>query len=141
MYENKSKLSEVPRETNIPKDFGKPNPIEPSPELLEKIKDLSLKEQVIQILKTIFDPEIPVDIWELGLIYNIEENEEDGSVNIDMTLTSPACPVAESLPIEVEAKIMGLPKVKYTNLAMVWDPPWTQDMMSDEAKVELDMFY
>ena len=92
-------------------------------------------DQVIAVLKTIFDPEIPVDIYELGLIYEIDVNDK-GFVNIDMTLTSPNCPVAESMPQEVEEKVAEMDGATGAKVSIVFDPPWTQDMMSEEAKLE-----
>jgi len=91
---------------------------------------------VIAVLKTIFDPEIPVDIYELGLIYEVSISEE-GFVHLDMTLTSPNCPVAESMPAEVEQKVAGIQGATGAKVNIVFDPPWTQDMMSEEAKLEL----
>jgi len=105
-------------------------------------KTLDLKQlqyDVIQTLKTCYDPEIPVDIYELGLIYRIDI-DEDGVVEIDMTLTSPACPVAGSLPLEVERKIRDLPGVKDVIVNVVWEPMWNKDMMSDVAKIKLGFF-
>ena len=93
-------------------------------------------ELVADMIKTCYDPEIPVDIWELGLIYVIKVNE-DATVKIDMTLTSPMCPVAESLPPEVEHKIEGIPQVKSCEIELVWMPAWSPDMMSEEAKMDL----
>ncbi|GIK59696.1 MAG: SUF system Fe-S cluster assembly protein [Ignavibacteriaceae bacterium] len=95
-----------------------------------------LEEKIIQTLKTCYDPEIPVDIFELGLIYEIIIDDES-NVNIKMTLTSPACPVAGSLPPEVEAKVKAMPEVKSAKVEVVWSPPWDKDMMSEVAKVEL----
>ncbi|MDA0729435.1 MAG: SUF system Fe-S cluster assembly protein [Bacteroidetes bacterium] len=97
---------------------------------------LPTQQDVIDVLKTIFDPEIPVDIYELGLIYEIVV-KDDGFVHIDMTLTSPNCPVAESLPKDVEDKVNTLGGVTGCKVNIVFDPPWTQDMMSEEAKLEL----
>lgn len=99
----------------------------------------NLKEKVIEAIKTVFDPEIPVDIWELGLIYSIDIDEHN-VVNVRMTLTSPACPVAESLPMEVQEKIIVIEGVKDVDLRVVFDPPWTKDLMSEEARFALDMF-
>ncbi|MBM71233.1 MAG: SUF system Fe-S cluster assembly protein [Crocinitomicaceae bacterium] len=93
------------------------------------------QNQVIEVLKTIFDPEIPVDIYELGLIYEVEISAE-GMVNIDMTLTSPNCPVAESLPKEVEDKVAEMDGVTGAKVQIVFEPAWTQDMMSEAAKLE-----
>jgi FeS assembly SUF system protein len=97
-----------------------------------------LKEQVVSEIKKIYDPEIPVNIYELGLIYKIEIKEEK-KVNIDMTLTSPNCPVAESLPRMVKDNILKLDGVDDVNLNLVWDPPWTKDKMSEAAKLELNL--
>jgi FeS assembly SUF system protein len=91
---------------------------------------------VIAVLKTIYDPEIPVDIYELGLIYEVKISEE-GFVHLDMTLTSPNCPVAESMPAEVEQKVGGIHGATGAKVNIVFDPPWSQDMMSEEAKLEL----
>ena len=97
-----------------------------------------LKDKVILEIKKIYDPEIPVNIYELGLIYKIDiENEK--KVNIDMTLTSPNCPVAESLPKMVKDNILKLDGVDDVNLKLVWDPPWTKDKMSEAAKLELNL--
>lgn len=97
-----------------------------------------LGEKVVKVLKTIYDPEIPVDIYELGLIYDVFVNE-DNDVKILMTLTSPNCPVAESLPVEIEEKVKSLNEVKSAEVEITFDPPWTQDQMSEEAKLELGM--
>lgn len=105
----------------------------------EKSIDVNaLGEKIVRVLKTIFDPEIPVDIYELGLIYDVFVNE-DYEVKILMTLTTPNCPVAETLPLEVEEKIKSLDEVKDAEVEITFDPPWTQDLMSDEAKLELGM--
>lgn len=97
-----------------------------------------LGEQIVKVLKTIYDPEIPVDIYELGLVYDVFVNE-DNEVKILMTLTSPNCPVAESLPVEVEEKIKSLDAVRDAEVEITFDPPWTQDLMSEEAKLELGL--
>jgi len=94
------------------------------------------KSTVVSVLKTVHDPEIPVDIYELGLIYEVVI-KDDGFVHIEMTLTSPNCPVAESLPAEVEEKVAGIDGASGAKVNIVFDPPWTQDMMSEEAKLEL----
>ena len=98
----------------------------------------ALGEKIVKVLKTIYDPEIPVDIYELGLIYDVMVNE-DFDVKILMTLTTPNCPVAESLPMEVEEKVKSLDEVKSAEVEITFDPPWTQDLMSEEAKLELGM--
>ncbi|MDA8688288.1 SUF system Fe-S cluster assembly protein [Candidatus Pelagibacter bacterium] len=97
-----------------------------------------LKEKIVSEIKKIYDPEIPVNIYELGLIYKIEIKEVK-KVNIDMTLTSPNCPVAESLPKMVKDNILKLDGVDDVNLNLVWDPPWTKDKMSEAAKLELNL--
>ena len=95
-----------------------------------------LEQRIVSVLKTCFDPEIPVDIYELGLIYEIKIDDE-GNAYIKMTLTSPACPVAGSLPGEVKEKVKGISEVKDVYVDLVWNPPWDKDMMSEEAKFEL----
>ncbi len=96
----------------------------------------AVRQRVIEALKTCYDPEIPVDIYELGLIYDIEV-EESGTVRIRMTLTSPMCPVAESLPVEVKQKLQDVPSVSAVELDLVWDPPWDPGRMSEAARLEL----
>ncbi len=106
---------------------------------MEEFNDtMNLGEQVVKVLKTIYDPEIPVDIYELGLIYDVYVNETL-DVKILMTLTSPNCPVAESLPKEVEDKIEGIQTVNSCDVEITFDPPWSKDLMSEEAKLELGM--
>tara|TARA_Y200000002_G_C22393453_1_gene542530 strand:- start:302 stop:610 length:309 start_codon:yes stop_codon:yes gene_type:complete len=102
------------------------------------MSDIKLKEEVIKEIKKIYDPEIPVNIYELGLIYKIEiiDNKK---VNIDMTLTTPNCPVADSLPKMVKNNILTIDGVSDVNLNLVWDPPWTKDKMSEAAKLELNL--
>src|SRR6056300_136279 len=100
------------------------------------IDTAELGEKIVNVLKTIYDPEIPVDIYELGLIYDVFVNE-DCDVKILMTLTTPNCPVAETLPLEVEEKIKSLDMVKDAEVEITFDPPWTQELMSEEARLEL----
>ena len=97
-----------------------------------------LKNKVISEIKKIYDPEIPVNIYDLGLIYKIEIEEENNGV-IEMTLTSPNCPVAESLPNSVKDNILKLDGIKDVDLKLVWDPPWTKEKLSEAAKLELDL--
>ena len=97
-----------------------------------------IKNKVIEEIKKIYDPEIPVNIYELGLIYKIEVDNKN-KVNVDMTLTSPNCPVAESLPKEVKDNIMKVEGVSYVNLNLVWEPPWDKEKMSEAAKLELNL--
>ena len=96
----------------------------------------ALENTIIEVLKTIYDPEIPVDIYELGLIYGIKI-DADVNVAIEMTLTSPSCPVAESLPAEVEQKVAGIKSITTAKVNIVFEPPWEKDMMSEEAQLEL----
>ena len=98
----------------------------------------AIREEVIKELKTVFDPEIPVNIYELGLIYQVTV-AADGATQVTMTLTTPMCPAAEELPPEVETKARGVPGVTSVQLDLVWDPPWSPDMMSDAAKLDLGM--
>ncbi len=99
----------------------------------------TIQVAIIEALKTCYDPEIPVDIYELGLIYEVNV-EDEGIVEIKMTLTSPACPVAGSLPGEVEAKARSVDGVREARVELVWDPPWDKEMMSEGAKVKLGFF-
>jgi FeS assembly SUF system protein len=101
--------------------------------------DAPLEQRVIAALRTIYDPELPVNIYDLGLIYNIDI-KDDHSVDIKMTLTAPACPVAGSLPGQVEGTIKTLNDVTDASVELVWDPPWDKERMSDEAKMLLDMY-
>ncbi len=106
---------------------------------METVIDTNLLgEEIVRKLKTIYDPEIPVDIYELGLIYDVMVNE-DYEVKILMTLTSPNCPVAETLPREVEEKVKAIENVKGAEVEITFDPPWSKDLMSEEAKLELGM--
>ena len=95
-----------------------------------------LGEKIVKTLKTIYDPEIPVDIYELGLIYDVLVNE-DNEVKVIMTLTTPNCPVAESLPLDVKEKVKSIEGVENAEVELTFDPPWTRDLMSEEAKLEL----
>ena len=97
---------------------------------------IKLENTVVEVLKTIYDPEIPVDVFELGLIYEVRI-DEDKNVTIEMTLTSPNCPVAESMPKEVEDKVAAIDGITSAKVNIVFDPPWDKDMMSEEAKLEL----
>lgn len=99
---------------------------------------MQIRDRIIATLKTIFDPEIPVDIYELGLIYGVDV-ADDGEVHVTMTLTTPMCPVAETLPPEVEDKVRGVLGVTDVSLDLVWDPPWSVDMLSDAARLEMNL--
>ena len=108
------------------------------PEAQGADKEQTVGDRIVDALKTVYDPEIPVDIYELGLIYEVDVGD-DGFVKVIMTLTSPGCPVAGTLPGEVEQKILGVEGVKDVKLDLVWDPPWTPDRMSEAAKLQLNM--
>jgi FeS assembly SUF system protein len=105
----------------------------------DPVRTLSMQPQIVEVLSTIFDPEIPVNIYELGLIYEIAV-DSDNQVGVRMTLTAPACPAAQSLPVEVASKLKQLPGVADARVDIVWDPPWDRDRMSDAAKLQLGMF-
>lgn len=106
---------------------------------LNPIEISLLQAQAIEAIRTVYDPEIPVNIYELGLIYEVNV-APDGYVVVNMTLTSPGCPAAQSLPVEVDQKVAELPGVSDVMVNVVWEPPWNMDMMSDEAKLELGIF-
>ncbi len=118
---------------------------DPGEAFLESARDAEgpgpqgLEARVIEMLRTCYDPEIPVDIYELGLVYDIAV-EPEGKVAIRMTLTSPMCPVAGSLPPEVESKVRSIPGVTSAKVEVVWDPPWTPEKMSEAARLQLNMF-
>ena len=113
---------------------GARKPLVPDP-----LTALTLRPQIVDVLSTIFDPEIPVNIYELGLIYDINVDTE-GSVEIRMTLTAPGCPAAQTLPVQVEQRVRDIPDVKDLRVEVVWDPPWTKDRMSETAKLQLGIF-
>ena len=98
----------------------------------------AIKEGIIEVLRGIYDPEIPVDIYELGLVYGVEVSDS-GDVRVEMTLTTPACPVAGSLPPQVEAEVRAVAGVKSVQVDLVWDPPWSMDNMSEAAKLQLGL--
>jgi len=114
-----------------------PNNSTPSKEAGPEPEDL--REKIIWALKQVYDPEIPISIYALGLIYKVDLNEETGKVKIDMTLTTPNCPEAQYLPGQVEASVKALDGVEDADVEIVWDPPWNKDMMSDEAKFMLGL--
>ena len=105
---------------------------------MESMNSIVIEAQVIEALRTIFDPEIPVNIYEMGLIYEVKV-EPSGAVGIRMTLTSPNCPAAQSLPSEVEAKVKEVPGVTDAKIEIVWEPPWDPDKMSEAARLQLGM--
>jgi FeS assembly SUF system protein len=105
---------------------------------MENDNILSLEVEIVNVLKNVYDPEIPVNIYDLGLIYDIETDDKN-KVLITMTLTAPNCPVADSLPLEIKEKVGALPGVSEVEINLVFDPPWNQSMMSEEALLELGM--
>ena len=105
----------------------------------DPVRTLTMQPQIVEVLSTIFDPEIPVNIYELGLIYEIAV-DSDNVVGVRMTLTAPGCPAAQSLPVEVVNKLKQLPGITDAHVDIVWDPPWDKDRMSDAAKLQLGMF-
>ena len=105
----------------------------------DPVRTLAMQPKIVEVLSTVFDPEIPVNIYELGLIYEIAVDADD-VVGVRMTLTSPACPAAQSLPVEVVNKLKELPGITDAHVDIVWDPPWGKDRMSDAAKLQLGMF-
>jgi FeS assembly SUF system protein len=112
----------------------------PAPETSPPLPpDASLEERVLAVLKTVYDPEIPINIHELGLIYELKVDPA-GAVAIKMTLTTPACPVAGALPGQVEEKVKAVPGVTSARVELVWDPPWDKDRMSEEAQLQLGLF-
>lgn len=129
----------LPMDTPAPPEPPAPPPPPEQPPLAEPLtaeQIAALKERIVALLHTCFDPEIPVNIYELGLIYDIAV-APTGAVHIRMTLTSPACPVAGTLPPDVQRKIAGLPQVTSAQVDVVWDPPWDKDRMSEAAKLQL----
>jgi len=99
-----------------------------------------LEEQIIQALREVYDPELPVNIYDLGLIYDIEIDAASGTVDIKMTLTAPGCPVAQTFPATVECALCKVPGIREARVELVWDPPWSRERMSDEARLLLDMY-
>ena len=136
MQSSEAKLAPKPA---TPAYAGHTNRIAPNtPPELKPLATRLLEGKIIAALRTIYDPEIPIDIYELGLIYDIEIDPEN-RVHIRMTLTAPACPVAGTLPGEVEQKVENIPEVKSATVELVWDPPWSKDMMSEAAMLQLGL--
>ncbi len=128
--EEKITVQESEQVTGQPKEITEP---------AEKTDKAELNNAVVEALKSVYDPEIPVNIYELGLIYSVNIDDA-GKVEIEMTLTSPACPVAGTLPPEVEGKVRSIPGVSECVVKVVWDPPWGMNMMSEEAKLQLNLY-
>jgi FeS assembly SUF system protein len=101
--------------------------------------EATIRDRAISVLKEIYDPEIPVNIYELGLIYGVDTDEEAGKIDVTMTLTTPMCPVADSMPGEIEEKLRAIEAVNDVSVDLVWDPPWDMSLLSDAAKLELGM--
>ena len=135
---------EAPERARVTPDFERKRDYlagflaEKQPELDPAAPGGDLQEAVIEALKSIYDPEIPVDIYELGLIYDVAV-DADGDAVVTMTLTTPNCPVAESMPGEVELRVLSVPGIRDAEVKLVWDPPWDPSKMSDEARLELGM--
>jgi FeS assembly SUF system protein len=129
------KLFPDKQEANAPAEAPPPEPPPLAVDLTQE-QVAALGEEVVKVLHTVFDPEIPVNIYELGLVYDLDVTPK-GAVGIRMTLTSPACPVAGTLPPDVEAKVRKIPNVTSAKVDVVWDPPWTKERMSEAAKLQL----
>ena len=141
---SREKEKETPKEilNELQKNLKTPVPHTEWPVPQEKIvvEEKTIEQQVIKVLKTIYDPEIPVNIYALGLIYNIDISE-DKDIEVEMTLTSPACPVAETLPPMIERALMvNIKEAQSAAVTVVWEPPWTVDRMTEDVKLELGMF-
>lgn len=127
-----------PQRLSLPMNGGSASP-PPAPPIPPADSGTTLEERVITALRGVFDPEIPVNIYELGLIYDLKIDPA-GAVSIRMTLTSPACPVAGALPGDVQARVSAVPGVTSVNVELVWDPPWEMSRMSEEARLQLGLF-
>lgn len=131
-------LADAPAPTETPEPEPAPVPAEgafaPDP-----LKTLTLQPALVEAVSKVFDPEIPVNIYELGLIYNLDV-DSNNNVQVRMTLTAPACPAAQTIPIDVERRVREIPGINDVKVAVVWDPPWTRDKMSEAAKLTLGMY-
>ena len=122
------------------KKFADRNVIDRALDTSKSPKQKAIEERVIEAIKTVYDPEIPVNIYDLGLIYDIKVDPESSAVEVKMTLTAPGCPVAGSLPGEVENRIESIPEVPSAKVELVWDPPWSRERMSEAAMLQLGLF-
>ena len=122
----------------LPDDSGN-QPSAEAPFAADPLNTLKYKPQLVEAVSKVFDPEIPVNIYELGLVYDLDVDSAS-NVHVRMTLTAPACPAAQTIPIEVERRVREVPGVNDVKVSVVWDPPWTRDMMSDVAKLTLGMY-
>jgi FeS assembly SUF system protein len=129
----------VDQEQNKRVSSGEAGSVTVDAPVLNGLERIALQDKVIEALRTCYDPEIPVNIYELGLIYEVNV-ESSGEVNIRMTLTTPNCPAAASLPLEVEGKVKALPQVTGVKLEIVWEPPWDPSKMTEAARLQLGMF-
>jgi FeS assembly SUF system protein len=129
----------VDQEQNTRVSSGEASSVTVDAPVLNGLERIALQDKVIEALRTCYDPEIPVNIYELGLIYEVKV-ESSGEVNIRMTLTTPNCPAAASLPLEVEGKVKALPQVTGVKLEIVWEPPWDPSKMTEAARLQLGMF-
>jgi FeS assembly SUF system protein len=129
----------VDQEQNKRVSSGEASSVTVDAPVLNGLERIALQDKVIEALRTCYDPEIPVNIYELGLIYEVKV-ESSGEVNIRMTLTTPNCPAAASLPLEVEGKVKALPQVTGVKLEIVWEPPWDPSKMTEAARLQLGMF-
>jgi FeS assembly SUF system protein len=120
-----------------PKNFADRNVIDRAVDATKTPRQKAIEERVIEALRSVYDPEIPVNIYDLGLIYEIKVDDQSGAVEVRMTLTAPGCPVAGSLPPEVERKIEVIPEVSSAKVELVWDPPWSRERMSEAAMLQL----
>ncbi len=131
-------MDDKPARLSLPMNDEKPS-LPPAPPVPSADSGATLEERVIAALRGVFDPEIPVNIYELGLVYDLKI-DPSGVVSIRMTLTSPACPVAGALPGEVQSRVQSVPGVTSSNVELVWDPPWDMSRMSEEARLQLGLF-
>jgi len=148
MEDRKIEIEEVTEARTVPKAPPLRAVLEHQPDYLDgflspekpaavPVEGVSLEDEIVAALRQIFDPEIPVNIYDLGLIYGVEA--VDGHANVTMTLTTPHCPVAETMPGEVETRVLSVPGIQSADIHLVWDPPWDPGKMSDEAKLEMGM--
>jgi FeS assembly SUF system protein len=138
---NSGKVEQIKKElqANPPKNLNETNLVDRALDQTKTPQQKLIAEKVIEALRTVYDPELPVNIYDLGLIYDVDVDADTSAVYVQMTLTAPGCPVAGSLPGEVQKKIQSIPGVPQAVVELVWDPPWTKDRMSEIALLELGM--
>jgi FeS assembly SUF system protein len=132
-------LADAPAPNPTPGDEVQPDAAAPAPFSADPLNTLKFQPQLVEAVSKVFDPEIPVNIYELGLVYNLDV-DGGSNVQVRMTLTAPACPAAQTIPLDVERRVREVPGVNDVKVAVVWDPPWTRDKMSDAAKLTLGMY-